>query len=393
MFIPVGTDRPLSRRPVVTIAVVGLLVVLHLVRMLLGSGGRGEDLMLQWMSLGRFESDFWRFLTYALLHGDFWHLAGNCLFLWVFGQNVEDRFGRVWFVMFLIGGAAISGLAHVISTPVGVIGASGAVSGVTGAYFVLFPRTRIKTIILFIMIGVTMVPAWFFIGLAVARDMLSELLGLDTGIAHIAHLAGYLFGGLVCASLLKFKVLEPEVYDLMTTIRQRQRRSELRAATKGQTLTVSVDARPARRSQSEQRAFEARRLIAQHAAHGRMDEALHLIETQRVSIEPEDLGALKALTPGRDVLLGLAQAAVEGNQRSLGVWLYERMLAVYPQDREAGSARVMAGLLLIRDLNEPERGAEILRAGLTKLTDEERSLAEQLIAESGVLATEEGQDP
>src|SRR5262245_16325094 len=82
----------------------------------------------------------WSFITYAFLHGNLMHILGNMVFLWVFGPNVEDRFGRIGFLLFYLGGAAASGGLHAMFDSNPVLGASGAIAAVTGAYLVLFPR-------------------------------------------------------------------------------------------------------------------------------------------------------------------------------------------------------------------------------------------------------------
>lgn len=385
MFLPIGTDRPLVRKPVVTLGVIGLLATIHVLREAADATGaqRAGASVTEALILGRGYLDAWRFLTYALLHGDWWHLAGNCLFLWVFGPNVEDRIGRVWFLAFLAAGAGIAGLAHVLSTPNPVIGASGAVSGATGAYFVLFPRTRIRTFVIFFIIGGVMVPAWFFIGLAVARDLLGQSLGMDTGVAHLAHLAGYAYGGLLSAVLLKLKVIQPEVYDLMTTLRQRSRRQAIRAASRAQQSTVSATEKPRRRSPGEQKAAEARSRVSTLVAGGSLEEALDTLEEARGAIDADDHAAWRALTPGRDALLRLAQHAVDGDRRDIAAWLYERFLETYPRDREASGVRIMAALLLIRDQGEPGRGARLLADGMDTFVGDELELAQQLLTEAG----------
>jgi membrane associated rhomboid family serine protease len=144
--------------------------------------------------------------TSMFLHGGWMHILGNMLFLWIFGDNVEDRLGHGRFVAFYLLCGTVAALAHVMSEPgslIPTIGASGAVAGVMGAYFVLYPHSRILTLLpLFIFWQVIEVPAVLFLGLWFALQLFS---GFGTmlmatqgapagGIAFWAHVAGFVAG-------------------------------------------------------------------------------------------------------------------------------------------------------------------------------------------------------
>jgi len=166
-------------------------------------------------------------LTYQFLHAGLFHLAGNMLFLWVFGPAVEDRFGRVGFLLFYLVGGAMAGLAHALFEASPVIGASGAIAAVTGAFLVLFPRTHIKVFLFFVMVGTMELPAWIFLALAVMKD----LWGLGThgeDVAFLAHVGGYAVGAAVAAVLLLTRLLPDEDWSLLAVFRQQARRAEFR---------------------------------------------------------------------------------------------------------------------------------------------------------------------
>jgi membrane associated rhomboid family serine protease len=145
------------------------------------------------------------------LHGGWLHLAGNMLFLWVFGNNVEDRLGRVGFLLFyVLGGLAATGLqlAFDPSSAVPNLGASGAIAAILGAYLVLFPRARIHTLVFFIFITFLELPAvlvlagWFVLQLfSGVGEMGREIRG--GGVAYWAHVGGFVFGWAV--TLLLFR--------------------------------------------------------------------------------------------------------------------------------------------------------------------------------------------
>jgi membrane associated rhomboid family serine protease len=140
-------------------------------------------------------------VTSMFLHGGFFHLGGNMVFLWVFGNNIEDATGHLRFLLFyLLSGAAAAG-AHVWLHPdsrVPMIGASGAVSGVLGGYFLLYPRARIMTLVVFgFFIQMVMLPAAVFLGfwfLLQAFSAWASAAGRSGGVAWFAHLGGFLFG-------------------------------------------------------------------------------------------------------------------------------------------------------------------------------------------------------
>jgi membrane associated rhomboid family serine protease len=145
-------------------------------------------------------------VTSQFLHGSFWHILGNMWFLWVFGNNVEDIVGHGRFLLFyLLGGIAAALLQVVLSadSTVPMIGASGAVSAVLGAYILKFPRARVRTLVfIFIFITVVNVPAVAFIGIWFFLQVLSSLSGPMAGVAWFAHIGGFAFG------LLFIKVFE-----------------------------------------------------------------------------------------------------------------------------------------------------------------------------------------
>lgn len=139
-------------------------------------------------------------LLYSLfMHGSWMHLLGNMLFLWIFGNNIEDRLGRVRFVAFYLLCGVGASLVHVLfnmNSLVPVIGASGAISGVMGAYLALFPRARVRTLVfIFILVTAVDVPASVFLVIWFLFQFLSA--GGGSGIAWLAHVGGFILGFLL----------------------------------------------------------------------------------------------------------------------------------------------------------------------------------------------------
>ncbi len=142
--------------------------------------------------------------TSMFMHGGLLHLGGNMLFLWIFGNNVEDSMGRVKFLLFyLLGGLAATALQVAVGpdSQIPNVGASGAIAGVLGGYLILFPRARVITVI-FIVFFFTIVelPALIFLVIWFAQQALFGYLGLINpgesggGVAYFAHIGGFVFG-------------------------------------------------------------------------------------------------------------------------------------------------------------------------------------------------------
>ena len=140
-------------------------------------------------------------VTNIFLHGGWSHLLGNMLFLFIFGDNIEDRLGHIRYIIFyLVCGVAASiiWMATALNSPFPAVGASGAISGVLGAYFVLYPRARIKTLMSFgYFIRVTRVPAWVMIGMWFVYQLLLAFIPMNTGVAYWAHVGGFVVGWVI----------------------------------------------------------------------------------------------------------------------------------------------------------------------------------------------------
>lgn len=199
-MLPIGDDNT-SRRivPLVTYALIVLNVLFFLVEM---SGG--DAFIMQWAFVpSRFLAnpiaDFPTLFTSMFMHAGWLHLGGNMLYLWIFGDNVEDRFGHASFLIFylLCGlGATFAQLAFSLGSNVPNLGASGAIAGVLGSYILLFPQGRIR-----VLQGqrVILMPALIVIGFWIVLQLFSGIGSIaqtaDTGgVAYMAHIGGFIAG-------------------------------------------------------------------------------------------------------------------------------------------------------------------------------------------------------
>lgn len=153
-------------------------------------------------------------VTAMFLHGGWLHLLGNMLYLWVFGDNVEDRLGHIKFLVFYLAVGVVGNLAHILADPasnIPTIGASGAVAGVLGAYFIWYPRARILTLVpIFIFISFVEIHAIFYLFLWFGLQLINGLVSLAAPgnvVAWWAHVGGFLAG--VAWALLQGRKKEP----------------------------------------------------------------------------------------------------------------------------------------------------------------------------------------
>ena len=216
-MIPLSDDNPTHSKPYVTIALIALCCLLFIWQLFLGlDGGKAifalgviPTSLLQDTPLPtnlRWVSPEMTLLTSMFLHGGFMHLAGNMLYLWIFGDNIEDILGKPVFLLFYFICGIVAALSQALPDPssqIPMIGASGAISGVLGAYVVFFPKEKIKVAIPFgFFLQILRLPAyvvlifWFILQLINGANA-----GSGGGIAFGAHIGGFV-AGLVLAPIL-----------------------------------------------------------------------------------------------------------------------------------------------------------------------------------------------
>ncbi len=159
-------------------------------------------------------------LTSMFLHASWMHVLGNMLFLWIFGDNVEDRLGHLRFLVFYLACGAVAALGQVFLVPdsgVPMIGASGAIAGVLGAYFLFYPRARVLTVVpIFFFLQVIEIPAFFFLGFWFLMQFLSGAASMQgahggAGVAFGAHVGGFI-AGFILGPILARRGQQPARY-------------------------------------------------------------------------------------------------------------------------------------------------------------------------------------
>ncbi|MBN2020361.1 MAG: rhomboid family intramembrane serine protease [Sedimentisphaerales bacterium] len=211
IVLPLSDETPVERPPIVTLSLIGVCVFVFLAQVLFTSSSQ-----FIFHTFGLVPTHFWGIglVTSLFLHSDILHLLGNMYFLWIFGDNVESRFTLPGYLGFYFAcGLAAVGLHAVfnIGSTIPTIGASGAISGIMGAYLVFYPSAVIKTFFLYRIIRVPAVLyliSWFVLQLAYAFAF-----GMDkpnfTGVAWFAHVGGFTFGAVF--AYIKKRMSNPEI--------------------------------------------------------------------------------------------------------------------------------------------------------------------------------------
>jgi membrane associated rhomboid family serine protease len=220
-MLPLKDDIKSRTRPFVTYLILGVNIMVFIFELSLGNGL--NDFISRYGAMPFYIFHPQGILTYTTLftsmfiHANFMHILGNMLFLWIFGDNVEDKIGHITYAFFYVLCGISGAMAHSILTPnstIPMVGASGAISGVLGAYILFYPKARVLALIpLGFFIRVMRLPAIAFIGFWFAFQLVFALVSMGTsggGVAYFAHVGGFAMGLLLA---LPFKLKKQKRYE------------------------------------------------------------------------------------------------------------------------------------------------------------------------------------
>lgn len=217
-MIPFKDNNPTRYFPIVTIAIIAVNVAVFIFQFL--SPYNSQKIAYAYGAVPRALLTFdtvhplhplLTIFTSMFMHGGLLHLGSNMLYLWIFGNNIEDKLGYVKFIIFYLLCGVVAAYAHALTNPastVPMIGASGAISGILGAYILLFPHTRVHTLVFFVFFfQILQLPAIIVIGFWIAIQFLNGLIShgaaAQGGIAWFAHIGGFVFGVLMIKSFAR----------------------------------------------------------------------------------------------------------------------------------------------------------------------------------------------
>jgi membrane associated rhomboid family serine protease len=368
MIIPLRTDSPLRNTPYMNWALIATSVIVFLIERL----GRVELPF----SLNPNDPQLWAYFTYQFMHGDILHIAGNMLFLYIFGNNVNDRMGNWGYLAFYLAGGVAAGVGHVLTSPSPVIGASGSIAAVTGAYLVLLPRSHITLVYWFIIIGVIEIPSVLFIIMNFAWDI---FLGFGAGdsVAHMAHLGGYVFGFSICFVLLSVRLLPRDQFDLFALFQRWNRRRQYQdLVSRGYDPFGFTPKQAGRPDPKMDRIQDLRAQISEAMSHRKLEDATRFYLELR-AIDPQQVLA-------RQNQLDVANQLYAQEVYGAAADAYAAFLANYPKYEHIEHIQLILGLIYARYLNRPDLARQYLTGALDRLANpREIELAKAELARIG----------
>lgn len=386
LFIPIRTDSPVRRIPRVNHALIAINIVIYLITDIVGGtfGWDADHALKRQYMIWPTDLRLYQFFTYQFLHGDFWHLLGNLLFLWVFGNSVNSKMGHVTYLFFYLACGVFAGVGFAVGSENPCLGASGAIAGVTTAYLVLFPRSAVTVFYwLWFYIGTIHVRALLLIGLKIIlwdnilAPRLSSGAGVDA-VAYSAHIAGYLFGFVVCSLMLLIRALPRDQYDIIALAKRHYRRRQFKAAvadpnaqaqaTYGRVArpVSGVTGRPVEVAQAvpvaaDDEITRLRAEISELLAKHDYTTAADRYETL-VSKDPDQC------LPRNNMLL-IANQLMTLNRYPQAAAAYERFLKTYPTAGDVVQVKLVLGIIYAKYLQQYEAAQTYLRECASRLAD------------------------
>jgi membrane associated rhomboid family serine protease len=382
MIFPLRTDIPLRSKPWMNWLIILANVVVSI-------WGWKYPAIAEHYELNSRDPHLLNFLSYAFLHqaGTVvpWlsiHLIGNMLALYMFGNNVNDRLGSVGYLALYLAGAVFAAVGCVLLPGSGprVIGASGAVMAITGAYLVLFPRSHITMMYVLVLVnGTVEIPCMYLVSFFVALDLAMNLAG-SSGVAHTAHIWGVLLGFGVCAGLLAIRLLPRDPFDFLALVQRWHRRRQYQSlVAAGFDPFGSPPPAPTRRADDRER--ERRRHRDRDLHDAKVERIKELRAQVHESIAHHNLPhaailfiELKTIDP-QQVLSRQAQLDIANQLASQQFYpeaadAYEHFLRHYPNFTQIEHVELMLGLICARYLNRKARAKELLSHAVTRLHGE-----------------------
>lgn len=413
MFFPIRTDRRLKSTPWVNYTLIALNIAVYAFTWqstqqysLDTQGGYSIAESFQnspGVSLWLWPDDpsgthirLYQFITYQFVHSGPepapflgillpMHLIFNMLFLYVFGNAVEDRLGKVGYLGFYLTSGVIAGLAHILTGGGPVLGASGSVAAVTGIYLALFPLSNVTIAYwLIVFIGSFVVSSMVLILFRVVLDVIFQFSGYGNT-AYVAHLAGYLYGFVVGMGLLLLRLLPREPYDMLALIEQKRRRSQFQ-----------------RLSKQGFQPWESGSASANAAGTGggggapspedetlmqRRSEITEAIQRQDMPAAAERYAKLLAEHPeqvmSQPTQLDLATQLAADGRYDTAARAYELFLGTFRDYHQRGQIQLILGLIYANYLDQPGRARELLAKSRDNVTGDERALADATLKRLG----------
>jgi membrane associated rhomboid family serine protease len=356
-------------------ALIAANFVVFLIQFSQNPANPAESAFVQPLVLQATDPHLWQYFTYAFLHANWLHIIGNMLFLYIFGNNINDRMGHLGYLAFYLAGAVIAGIGYVVVDRQGsVLGASGAVAAVTGAYLILLPRSNITIVYWFFIIGVAEIASLWFILFFFLTDVLGEVapqfMGGADAVAHMAHISGTLFGVVVCTVLLATGLLPRDQFDVVALVQRWNRRRQYRdmvssgynpfGVTPTETVRGGASSRPsAPPDPRAQQLMDLRGRASQAVAEHNLQQATE-IYAELISLDPNQVLS-------RNAQLDVANYLASQQLYPAAAQAYEQFQRFYPNYDQIEQVHLMLGVIYSRYLNQAQRAREYLLRALARL--------------------------
>ncbi len=372
MLLPIRTNILPRRTPYANYALIAVNVFIFLIMYAQQAGGQAGGQWANQFELIPARPRLWQFLTYAFLHANLWHILGNMYFLYLFGNNVNDKLGNLSYTCFYLAGAVFSGVGHALvnsGSQIPTLGASGAVAAVTGAYLVLFPQTLITVLYWLFFIGTIELPALYFI--AIKMIFIDNVMVRYAHVAYDAHLAGYAFGALAILGMLAVGLVEGSNFDLLAMVKRWHRRRKYRDSLTGgyDPFSPTAGAKPVKsrtvhnevQEQKQEEISKLRNGIGKRISERNLSAAADMY-LSLISVDSEQI------LPHQH-LLDIANQLTSDNKPDESARAYEQFLNHYRTYEYAEQVELMLGVLYSRYLNKPNEAIQHLEIAAQRLTD------------------------
>ena len=385
-MIPIGTDAPRRRTPWMNWAIIALCFIIYFISHPDNPNAHYLGVNSGWgrFLLWRQHLHVYQFVTYLFLHANILHILGNMLFLWVFGDTVNQRMGHVPYLLFFLAGGIFAGVGQVLTSGAPTLGASGAIAAVAGMFLVLAPLTNIRVWFFFFIFKV---PSLLFILFEIVTfDLAGEIFpGRNDDVAHFAHLTGYTTGFTVGIILLALRLLPRDSSDLPALLNHWRRKYVYRSM-------VAAGYNPFTTGPQGSHVVkpDGPMPLRPDSPHYHRSQELRerISELRRDHLLPEAANAyleLKQIDPAQvlpaQCQLDIANQLMAAGQYPQAATAYEDYLKYYGTGSNCDQVQLVLALIYTRYFVNRKRAIDLFQKALPKLHDgTQREMAERELA-------------
>ena len=373
LILPLKTDCPPHRKPIINYTIIGLNVLIFVMINYFIPSDTSKRLLDMFM-LDCNAPKLYQFVSYSFLHADWGHLLGNMLFLYIFGNSINDKLGNVEYLLFYLASAVVSGAGYAMMSSAHLLGASGAIASVTAAFLILFPRSNIVALIWIFFFITTMEFSSLFL-IAIKMILWDNIVApafsrIPTHIAYKAHLIGYSFGALVSLFLLAVRALDRDQFDILAlwarAIKRRRFAYSMSNVQYGKPIEAKItDSELSDITKELQIEAKLKSEIAQALARYDWNSAINKY-FELLKLNPDAV-------LHRKMQLEIANHLMADKQYEQAANAYEKYLKHYPSAEQIEQVQLLLGLIYARYISNNERAKErakrLLTDALEKLTD------------------------